>query len=400
MTIPYQNIKGIAAPINGIDPGLFPFYIDEDVIFEQYLPQAPFNLLMGKDPSNPIVLRKVTGGKGFQVRASQVQMIDYTNPVTDYNQVRGQAQKIQTNYDYYNLGKASYPVNLEGDELTSIGTPMEEEVKNRIVGQIVEACALGLNKAILDSATWGNYPNTDTMKPSYDRIILAGVAPDRGDYNAYAGIDEALSTMVTGPAYNQNGLSASVIMKATSMARQGGNLDGVVWSQGVTIENKIRPAKLQTYGGWPARKYLGFFSPTAVEALQFDTLFQATATARGTTVSSSQPEMISGADYVGEYQGMYIHTVDDLAQYTITVDGVKYAWGFLVGAAAWEVAWGRYPYVVSDNDVIDDVMIWTSHEIRGQKALRYPAKQINQPNQATAATVVEQGIVHIFTRLP
>lgn len=396
MTIAYQNIVGLppGTPTNGINPGLFPFYIDAALVFEQYMPKIPLGNWMGKEATNPIVLRTVAGGQGDQIRAPKRNFIDYTNPVRDYNQVSGQAQTPTTDYDYYNIGKISYPCKIEGDELNAIGTPLEDGLKNSIVGQITDACALGLNKDVLDAALWGNYSDPATMKPSYDRIILSGnYGVSRATYNAYAGLNAALAAMTAGTTYAQNGLSATTLMKAATMASQGGNLNGVVWYQGVTIEDKLRPSKLKTYGGWDTKKWIGLFSPAALESLYLDTLFQATATARGTIISPSQPEMISGADYIGEYKGVYIHQSDDMSQYTITTGGHTYAWGMLIGAAAWEVAWAKHPSIVSQNNVIDDVMIWTSKEIRGQKALRYPAKQ------ASTTVPVEQGIVHIFTMI-
>ncbi len=398
MTIQYQNIVGIPGAINGIDPGLFPFYIDKEIVFRQYLPKIPLTLMMGDEPSNPIVMRKVNGGQGFQVRTPQMQSINYTNPVRDYNQVRGQAQQINTKYDYYNIGKVSFPCDLTGEQLTDFGTPIR--IQNYVSSEITDACALALNKEIIDAATFIAYSNTATMKPSYDRIVLAGVSPSRTTYNAYAGINAALATMTAGVAYDQCGLSTTVLLNAKDMADQGGNTNGVVWSNGVTIENKIPPSKVISTAGWPENKYVGFFSPAALRALYKDELYQAVSTTRGTVISPKQPEMLSGADYVGEFEGINLHRVSDLNQYTITTGGRTYAWGLLIGASAWEVSWGVHPYIVSDNDRIEDYMIWTSHEIRGQKALAFPPKQASTVNPNTGVAVpVEQGIIHIFTQI-
>lgn len=387
MTMPWP----ITQPINNIDPALFPFKIAAETVFKQYLPKIPLINIMGKEPTRPIVMRSVKKGDGSQYRVPQLQAIDYTNPVTDYNQIRGQAQTPSTEYTTVNIGQVSFPCKLDNEKLTSFLTPIDLE--NYIVEEITDACALNLNKCILDAATFGNYPDTSTMKPSYDRVVLAGVSPTRATYNGYAGLNAALATMNGTTAYNGNGLSATAIQQAVNMATLGGNLNGVTWYQGVTIENILRPAKLMTKSGWAMNKYIGFCNPLALMSLYNDPLFQSTGTTRGTVVSDTQPEMISGADYVGEWQGVYIHKVNDLARYTIPVGGSTYAWSFLIGAAAWSLGWAEYPSIVSDPDNIEQSMLWTSHEIRGQGCLRFPAKQ-------PGTTVpVEQGIIHIFTKI-
>jgi hypothetical protein len=395
MTMPWP----ITQPINNIDPGLFPFKVAADVVFRQYMPKIPLINLMGKEPTRPIVTRTVKKGDGSQYRVPQLQAIDYTNPVTDYNQIRGQAQTPSTVYDYVNIGQVSFPCKLDNEQLTSFLTPID--LQNYIVDEITDACALNLNKSILDAATFGNYPDTATMKPSYDRIVLAGgtaAAVTRTAYNAYNGLQGALqAAMTAGPAFNQNGLSTTALTQAINMAALGGNLNGVVYSQGVTIENIIRPSKLMTQSGWAMDKYIGFFNPIALTSLYNDTLFQSTGTTRGTVVSDSQPEMISGADYVGEWGGVYIHKVNDLSRYTVLANNQTYAWGFLIGAAAWSLGWAEYANIVSDPDNIERSMLWTSHEIRGQKCLKFPAKQPTSVGAGT--TTVEQGIIHIFTRI-
>lgn len=400
--IPYSNaaLLQYPYPINGMDPALFPFHIAAETMFEQYIATIPWNSLMGTGPNHPIVTRTVKTGDGFQYRVPKMNAINHTQPVTNYNQIRGQAQTPTTDVDFVTTGQISFPCKIENDKLTSFGTPIQ--LRNYIVEQILEACALNLSDNILQAATTSAYPDLTAMKPSYDRVILAGNPTyTRQAYNQLAGglIGVLNAALTAGVSPLQNGLSAKTIMQATGVAAKGGKRNGAVLQYGSVIEDQIRPAKLMTKGGWDMKKYLGFFDPDAIPSLYDDQLFQATGTARGTVTSDTQPEMISGADYIGEYSGVYLHKVGDLSQYQIVSGGNTYSWGFLIGAGAWDLGWGEHPSVSSDYDPIERSYIWASHEERGQKMLMFPAKQPAGATPLGVSSRVEQGIIHIFTKI-
>lgn len=388
----------ITQPINGINQNLFPFKVDNKQFFKQYLKETPFFNIMGKELTRPIVIHTAQAGDGYQYRVPKLNALDYTNPVTDFNQVRGQSQTQSVDVDYVTCGGISFSVIIKNQQLISLGTPIN--LPDQVNDQLRQACRLNLNKAILDSATTGNYA-VATQKPSYDRSMLAGLNPTRAAYNAYAGIQAALDTFTAGQtAYTQQGLSAKLLMNSTILASKGGKANGAVMVNGVTIEDQLHPAQIMSRSGWPMQKYMGFFSAEALLPLYDDPLFTSTTTARGTVISKDQPEMISGADYVGEFKGIYLYQVDDLSRYSVvSADTTKRgSWGFLIGAAAWSLGWYEQPTIAFDQDQIDRQQIWASHETRGQKCLKFAAKQASTVTAGNAT--VEQGLIHIFTNIP
>jgi hypothetical protein len=386
----------VPAPINGINQDLFPFKVESKNLFKQYLKETPLKSLMGMELNRPIVIHKMQSGDGFQFRVPKLNALDYTNPVMGFNQVSGQGQTQKVDVDYVTCDAYSFPVYIQGQDLLSVGTPIS--LPTHVNGQIKDACRLNLNKSLLDVVTTSNYA-VATQKPSYDRVILAGLTPTRATYNGYAGIQAALDTMTGGITYTTNGMSADLLQNLRILAAKGGKTNGAVMFNGVTIEDQIQPAYIKTKAGWPMMKYIYFAAPEALKPLYLDPMFSQATTTRGTISDSNQPELISGADFVGEFQGTYIYSVDDLSRYTVTsADGNKVAsWGFLIGAAAWSLGWYKQPWLAYKQDTIDMQEIWTSHEIRGQKCLKFAAKQASTVTAGNAN--VEQGIVHTFVRI-
>lgn len=388
----------VTAPISGINQNLFPYYVDNKQFFKQYLKETPFYPIMGTELTKPIVVHTMKAGDGYQYRVPKLNALDYTKPVTDFNQVRGQAQTQSVDVDYVTCSEIAFSVIIKNAQLIKAGTPID--LPDQVNDQLRQACRLNLNKSILDAATFSNY-NVATQISSYDRSMLAGLSPTRATWNAYANLQTAFNSFTAGnTAYNQQGLNARLLMNATIMASKGGKTNGAVYQNGVTIEDQIHPCRIMSKNGMPMQKYMAFFSPEALLTLYDDPLFQSTTTARGTVISSDQPEMISGADYVGEFKGVYIYQVDDLSRYNVySADGNKnVSWGFLIGAASWSLGWYEQPSIEFDQDRIDRQQIWASHETRGQKCLRFPSKQAS--SVAAGIATVEQGLIHIFTNIP
>jgi len=128
--------------------------------------------------------------------------------------------------------------------------------------------------------------------------------------------------------------------------------------------------------------------------------YQAT-TARGTVVTSEQPEAISGADYHGKYSGIHIYEVKDLSRYISLSQNNNYSigWELFIGAGAWSAGWNKEPWIVMHDDVINMTQEYASHEIRGQKALKFAAKQATTVANIAKTSGIEQGIIHSFVRI-
>ena len=75
----------------------------------------------------------------------------------------------------------------------------------------------------------------------------------------------------------------------------------------------------------------------------------------------------------------------------------RIGWELLVGAGAWSLGWADMPEISFKPDVTNSIDEYTTHEIRGQEAIKFKAKQA----QTIAAGIlqVEQGIIHSFVRV-
>lgn len=398
----------VAAPgINGISQGLFPFAISKQM-FKESVQLTPLFNLMGNEITRPIVKHPVPAGAGYQYRVPKMNALDFTKPVKNFNQVSGSGQYQTVDYDSVNLDGSSFLVDIKGRELLSTGTPIM--LPDYVRAQLIEACQQNLNKCILDAAMFNYTDPLDssagyipaTQMPSYDRVVLAGATNNlvtRATYNAYAGVTAACDAMVTGTTYLQNGLSAKHLLKLKTMAVRGGNSDGAVMANG-RIEDMVRPAYIKTKGGWQVNEYLYFCNSESYTQLLQDPMYFQSTVSRGTVSSAEQPQSISGALYKGMYEGIHIYEVKDLSNYIFTSVGNKtIGWELFIGAGAWSLGWSKEPWHAFKEDVTNMTVEYTTHEIRGQKALKFKAKQTSTLAVANTQGVVEQGIIHSFVRL-
>ena len=370
----------------GIDQNLFPFKVASEKLFRQIILKSPLLNLTGTETDRPIVTRNVKLGDGWNYRVGKLNQLNPNNTVENFDQVRGQAQSQSVDYDYVNVKALSNPVSIKGKQLLSYGTPID--LPSEISQQLQEACSIKLNTDLISSITTSNYPNTATQKPSYDRIILPGVTPSRTTYNGYAGINAAVDTIP-----NTTSFTGKTLLDLNAMATDGGNQNGAIRKFGETIEDQIQPARMGTKAGYDVPQYLFFGPSQALNLLYNDDLFADTTVKRGTISSDEQPEIISGARYFGEFDGLQMFKMYELSKYIFTVNNKTFAWCFLMGAAAVSLGWAVNTWVAHDYDSIDVSDIWTTHEIRGQKCLRFT------PKQASTTVPVEQGIIHVFVRL-
>jgi len=395
----------VTAPVNGINQGLFPFNVNRQ-FFKEWVQITPLWNLMGNEMTRPIVRHQMRSGEGWQYRVGKLNALDYTKPVLDFNQVSGQGQYQKVDEDEIGCQGISFPVVIKGRQLLDLGTPIDLPAAVR--PQLIEASQRYLNKNLFDSAMTSNYA-VATQKPSYDRIVIAGAnaggtaaanANDRTTYNGLAGITTVLNAMNGGVAYNQNGLSANHLLKLKRYATQGGAMNGAVAANGTTIEDAIRPAYMKSRAGWPMNDYIYLCSSQTIQTLYQDPMFFQSTAARGTVIDAAdQPQTIYGSEYHGKFFGIHIYEVKDLANYMITSQNGNFtvAWELFIGAGAWSLGWYEEPTVAFKDDQINRVQEFTTHEIRGQKALKFAANQAS--TIAAGIPTVEQGIIHSFVRI-
>jgi hypothetical protein len=392
----------VNTPINGISGGLFPFKVNAE-FFREWIQITPFWNLMGTEMDRPIVRHQATRGNGFQYRVPKMNALDYTKPVINFDQVSGSGQYQSVDYDSVNLQGYSFAVPIKGIELLALGTPIS--LPESVRPQLIEACQQNFNMSLLNSAMFNYLMPTDptggyrpaTQLSSYDRTVLAGKTPTRATYNGYAGLTTAWNSFTDGITYLQNGLSAKHLLNLKAMAVRGGNSNGAVFVNG-RIEDAVRPAYMKTKGGWPLNEYIYLCNTESYTQLLQDPMYFQATTTRGVVVSSDQPESITGADYKGKYEGIHIYEIKDLSKYiSLSLDGARrVGWELFIGGGAFSVGWDREPWIVMKDNVIDMAREYASHEIRGQKALVFPAKQASTVAISAKVAGVEQGIIHSF----
>lgn len=370
------------APIGGINQNLFPFDVNK-AFYKEWVKITPLSNLMGDQMNRPIYRHKLRDGEGLQFRVGRLSALDYKNPVVGLDQRRGATQQQQVDYDSVDTKSQSFPVRLEGSNIVRLGTPIS--LPGSVRPQLIEACERNFNYDLFNEMTTNIYTNTATQKPSFDRIIVSGYEPTRATYNGLAGLTTVLNGFGAATAA-ASGMNTKTILSAKRAAERGGQID--------TIEHAIKPAFLETRSGWPMNGYIMLMNPSCLDILITDDTFRQTTLARGTVIEADQPQAINGADYVGKYWGVHIYLCQDLMNYeVVSQDGTKRgAWNILMGAAAMTAGWHEFTNIAESTDVIERIQIFTTHEQRGQKALRFPSKV--DPTQR-----IEQGIVHIFSRI-
>lgn len=373
----------LTAPINGIDPGLWPFKVLSDELFHEWIEVTPLSNLIGSELNRPIYRHKLLDGEGLQFRVPRLSALDYKNPVVDLDQVSGSGQQQKAEYDSVNTQFKSFPLQLVGRDIVRLGTPID--LPPRVRSQLIQVNERNLNWDLFRNMTTLNYTDTATQKPSFDRIYVAGYAPSRGTYNGLAGLTTVLNGLPAVGADPTGGATGNDMLGLKLLAEFGGHPD--------TLEAAIQPAYMNSRSGWPMNGYILLIDPAVIPQLNKDEIYRQSTIARGVNLAD-QPEPIHGANYIGQYYGIHIISCKDLIEFRQTSqDGTKTAaWNILLGAGALTLGWHLSPWIAEKTNEIDVTQIFTTHEQRGQKALKFPSKMV-------PGTTIEQGILHYFTRI-
>lgn len=390
-----------AAGYNGINQNLFPFDLSRELLRE-WVQNTPLYNLMGDEPTRPIVRKKLQKGEGLQYRMGKLQALDYRNPITNFDQRRGNAQQQQVDYDKVDVDFKSFLVQIKGYDILEYGTPIELPTYAR--SQLVEAFSRALNYDLFNAITVKAYPTIQSANcnvagtlPSYDRAVFklsTGQVPTRAAYQANATFRTLINGMslpaATSPA--TSGLSASHLETLKQYAERGGSAVG--------LEDAIQPAYVRSKSGWPMNKYIYLAHPQTLTSLFSDPLFANSTFNRGVVIDADNtPQTLNGADYVGEYRGISIYSCRDLYQYAIpSADNTKTAaWNIFMGAGALSLGWAEDPMIGMENDLVERIQLYFGHEFRGQKMLQFPSQYAAIAGaQVGSNTVVEQGIIHSF----
>lgn len=378
------------SPISGINQNLFPFKVDSQQFFEEWIQITPLASLMGSQLNRPIYRHKLRDGEGLQFRVARLNALDYKNPVTGLDQRRGSEQEPVVSEARFDIVFKSFLVKLVGKDIVQLGTPIR--LPEHVRSQLTQVCARNLNYDLFNAMTTDLFvPSAASSSPSFDRIAVAGpvngkTATTRDEYNALQTVSHAFNAFGNATAA-ESGLSGDHLLALKNMALRGG--------ADVNAEARIQPAFMETRGGWPINDYIYLMDPDSFLSLRKDPSFLAETTARGVVVSSDQPQAIHGADYVGKYQGIHLYVVQDLADYRFkSQDGQKTAaWNIFMGAGALTVGWHEMPFIVYEEDNIERHQLFASHEQRGLGCLRFKGKG------TTPSVLIEQGIIHSFVRI-
>jgi hypothetical protein len=350
------------APISGISQNLFPYKVLNN-FYKEWVKITPLSNFIGSEMTRPIYRHKLRDGEGLQFRVGRLEELDPTYSITGLDQRRGNEQEQKAVEDRVDVIFDSFGVKRKGKDIIRLGTPLKvfEEVRP----QLIRRAARRLNLQLFNSMTTDLYPDTLTLKPSYDRLVIAGanngkVATARGTYNGYAGLARALDD-VGNPIYTASGLSANHLLQLRATASRGG--------ADISKEHAIMPAYMKNRNNFPMDGWIYLMDPDSFPEILNDPKWMSTTMARGTVVDADQPQAIHGADYVGKFFGIHCYLVDDLSKYRLTsADGnKKIAWNLLIGAGAATIGWYEFPFIVMEMDEVDRIQRVWSHEQRGQK---------------------------------
>ena len=378
-------------PFNGVASYFFPYKVNHK-LFKTWFPLTYFSSLTGEDMTKPVYKHTFRAGEGLNYAIGKLNPLDYMNPAKDTAQKRGFAQTQSVESFSVNTTRLSWPVECRDLDLMSQGTPIED-LPSMVSGQLGDIQQKNFSYSLLKAATTGLYPQgaglVNGIMPVTNRAVAGNLIDGQVDgayvYNGAATMQAQLLAAMPNARATQHRLTLKHLRRLKIMAELGGNSLG--------LEDPIRPSRVTMVNGQDSTEYFFFAPPGAITNLLSDAEFQSQMVTR--IHVEAQPQPISGADYIGKIYGINIYECPMLDQFRVDVagagDGLGY-WSLLIGAGAWTVGWYKYPHIVMDRDVIENKVLFCSHEQRGQDVIRFQSN-------VTPARTAEQGIIHSFTRV-
>jgi len=396
-----------AGGYNGINPNLFPFAVQKE-LNKEYVSQCPLYHLIGTAMTSPIVRKTMLQGAGLQYRVGKLSALDYKNPVLNFDQRAGGAMRQKVDYDSVDVDFRTFAVEIAGMDILKLGTPIDLPAEAR--DQLVDVFSRSMNYDLFRAMTSGAYPalmtgsaltgNVAGNYPSYDRIVFPianGTLITRAGYQANGTFSTLVNGMQTPAAttYTGSGLSVKHLETLRNYAERGNAED-----LPSNTESEMQPASVKSKAGWPIKKYIYLAHPQSLLKLFTDPAFANSTINRGTvTDQANTPEMISGADYIGEFRGIAIYSCGDLFDYSIgSQDNTKrVAWNIFMGAGAMSIGWSKETEFGVKYDDYERIQTYYGHEMRGQKMLKFPGKYSASVGAVVGSNPsVEQGIIHSF----
>jgi len=425
-----------SAGIGGLPNGVFPFEVVKE-LFKEWKALSPLASLIGTEPSSPIVNHIFKQGDGLEYRVSKLNALIEGKSAKNFEQRSGTAQRQSVYTCSVTCDRITDSVLIENTDILNLGTPIKLSEYAR--SQIVELCAMNLNRSLLDAFTIDQYPALKTGSttlstakagtfPSFDRVLFSladGTLIKRSIKNDdvmpdyYWGLHEA-GTGTTFPElvdemadsdstdYKTSGLSTKIITHAKLLCNRGTKPDLML-----QYEDAIRPAYLENKNGWAMNRYIMLIHPAAAPSLFSDPLFANSTFNRGLVIDEANtPQTINGADYVGRFNGIDIYSCNKLNDYEIiSADGQKRcAWNLLIGGGGLSVGWLNDPIVRVKENGYEQNLLFYAHQTRGQRLLQFNSKYVasgcSRVGDATAENMlrvqnplIEQSVVHIFTSI-
>lgn len=394
----------------GINQNLFPFKVTKEM-FKEWVQNTPLNPFMGQGFNNPIVTKYLNEGEGYQYRVGQLQALDYTSPVMDFEQAEGTSFQQSVKYDSVTLANRGFSIRIYGDEILKQGAPFK--LSEETSSQLKDVFSQNLSYEVFKSMTNGAYPvlttancNVPGTLPSYDRVVMPGgaanssVKPTRAAYHAGALfgtlLDNFQTPATTSPA--GTGLSVKLIDQCRNLATIGFERDAANLSRDYQ-ESPIRPCKVMTNHGVWSNKYVLLIDPRCYDSLRADPQFKDAGYGRGVISSPNQPQIIDNGNYVGSILNVEIFLCQELVQKSFrSADGNKnIAWNVLMGGSAHSLGWAKTPHFGVKYDDFKQENTFYGRDFRGHKMLQFASNYNTNPAKvAGTPTTVEQGVIHLF----
>jgi hypothetical protein len=360
---------------------LSPNAYDQDLIpkdvrakfFREIIAASPLFKFMGKTELSVIQVTDKDNGSGPTSNFTVFRELDYKNPIKGYDQISGKGQNLKFYDDRVEVTKYAWPARLRGIQLTKLYTPVD------VFGELRPALQR-LQKRnwiyeILKSATFDNYPDR-TGGPVDNRALYSGAA-----YNA--SIDTAVGAMGNAD-YTASGGNVDDILFMRDIARNGGK-------GAYRAEKVISPYEMEMKDGFADPKYILFLDPAAYRKIAKDPQIQ-NQVARGVLEASDQPSLLRGAPFRMRIDDVLVYEVPELGDFRVTANGKTAAWNLFCGAQAFGAIFRGMPWMTTEYSDHDTNVEMALHEIRGQKALKFPSYE-------DESTLIENGIIHYFTRI-